>query len=570
MPDERRPRSTAASSSPCSAPPVAARWRCRGCSTSRVEKLVPYLVQSEDQVPGVATWYASTCTECSTGCGVHVRTREGRAVKLEGNPEHPVNQGKLCSRGQAALQGLYNPGRIKAPMAREAGRHASARSPGTTRSRGWRRSSARPERQGRRHLAARAPGRFSDLLAEWTTALGGRLVRYEPFDHEPHARGEPPRVRAGPAARARLRQRASTSSRSAPTSSRPGLARSRTSAASPGRTGSPGGDVAKFVYAGAAAWISPASTPTSGCAIVPGTETALALAMANVLVAASGAAPAGLSAALAAYTPATAAQETGVPAERIERIAREFAAAKPEPRGGRRRRRRSTPARPSCAPRSTCSTTSPATSARRCASAPTSAAADGYAALGRAGHGDGRRAGRGAAGARRQPGLHAAQATGFAGQAQEGRRSRSRPRCSSTRPPRSATCCCRSTTRSSAGTTSRPRAGVRGLMQPVMEPVFNTLRRRRHPAPGGQEGGRRAGASSPRRRWEAHLQARWQALAARAEGRQRRRASGAPRCSAAASSARRHPRPPCRSRRRTELALHQAGVRGRTASFVLR
>ena len=91
-----------------------------GCSTDRVEKLVPYLVQSENQVPGLATWYASTCTECPAGCGVHVRTREGRAVKLEGNPEHPVNRGKLCSRGQAALQGLYNPGRLKGPMARGA------------------------------------------------------------------------------------------------------------------------------------------------------------------------------------------------------------------------------------------------------------------------------------------------------------------------------------------------------------------------------------------------------------------------------------------------------------------
>src|SRR3954469_4192750 len=91
-----------------------------GCSTDRVEKLIPYLVQSEDQVPGVSTWYASSCTECSSGCGVHVRTREGRAVKLEGNPDHPVNQGKLCSRGQAALQGLYNPGRLKGPMARDA------------------------------------------------------------------------------------------------------------------------------------------------------------------------------------------------------------------------------------------------------------------------------------------------------------------------------------------------------------------------------------------------------------------------------------------------------------------
>src|SRR5678815_6120915 len=92
-----------------------------GCSTGKVEKLIPYLVQDEDQVPGIPTWYASTCTECAAGCGLHVKTREGRAIKLEGNPEHPVNHGKLCARGQASLQGLYNPGRIKAPMVREGG-----------------------------------------------------------------------------------------------------------------------------------------------------------------------------------------------------------------------------------------------------------------------------------------------------------------------------------------------------------------------------------------------------------------------------------------------------------------
>src|SRR4026208_831035 len=90
-----------------------------GCSTGKVEKLIPYLVQDEDQVPGIPTWYASTCTECSAGCGVHVKTREARAIKLEGNPNHPVNAGTLCHRGQAALQGLYNPGRPKGPMVRE-------------------------------------------------------------------------------------------------------------------------------------------------------------------------------------------------------------------------------------------------------------------------------------------------------------------------------------------------------------------------------------------------------------------------------------------------------------------
>jgi anaerobic selenocysteine-containing dehydrogenase len=43
---------------------------------------------------------------------------EGRAVKIEGNPEHPVNRGGLCSRGQAALQALYHPQRVYSPLRR--------------------------------------------------------------------------------------------------------------------------------------------------------------------------------------------------------------------------------------------------------------------------------------------------------------------------------------------------------------------------------------------------------------------------------------------------------------------
>jgi molybdopterin-containing oxidoreductase family iron-sulfur binding subunit len=45
-----------------------------------------------------------------------VRNREGRAVKCEGNPDHPINQGRLCARGQAALQGLYDPDRLRGPL----------------------------------------------------------------------------------------------------------------------------------------------------------------------------------------------------------------------------------------------------------------------------------------------------------------------------------------------------------------------------------------------------------------------------------------------------------------------
>jgi hypothetical protein len=87
-----------------------------GCSSERVEKLIPYFVSPDETVPGVSTYYATTCRECSASCGVIAETRDGRAIKLEGNPDHPLNRGALCARGQAALQGLYNPDRYRAPM----------------------------------------------------------------------------------------------------------------------------------------------------------------------------------------------------------------------------------------------------------------------------------------------------------------------------------------------------------------------------------------------------------------------------------------------------------------------
>ena len=87
-----------------------------GCSTDKVERLIPYVVPPEEITPGVATWYASTCGECAGGCGIRVRTREGRAVMIEGNPDHPVSRGGVCSRGVSALQGLYNPDRVATPL----------------------------------------------------------------------------------------------------------------------------------------------------------------------------------------------------------------------------------------------------------------------------------------------------------------------------------------------------------------------------------------------------------------------------------------------------------------------
>src|ERR1051325_5709306 len=82
------------------------------------EKLIPALIPDEEFVPGIDYWKASTCGMCAAGCGIVVRTREHKANKIEGNPLHPVNRGALCARGQAGLQVLYNPDRIRGPLKR--------------------------------------------------------------------------------------------------------------------------------------------------------------------------------------------------------------------------------------------------------------------------------------------------------------------------------------------------------------------------------------------------------------------------------------------------------------------
>lgn len=89
-------------------------------------RLIPALIPDDEHVPGIDYWKASACSMCDAGCGIIVRTREHKASKIEGNPLHPINRGALCARGQAGLQLLYNPDRIRGPMKR-AGERGEAR-----------------------------------------------------------------------------------------------------------------------------------------------------------------------------------------------------------------------------------------------------------------------------------------------------------------------------------------------------------------------------------------------------------------------------------------------------------
>ncbi|MEQ1877466.1 MAG: TAT-variant-translocated molybdopterin oxidoreductase, partial [Bdellovibrionia bacterium] len=85
------------------------------CIRRPVETIVPYVNRPVEVIPGMANWYASTWSHGAESLGLLVKTREGRPIKLEGNPDHPVNSGALSMGAQAQVLGLYDPDRLKGP-----------------------------------------------------------------------------------------------------------------------------------------------------------------------------------------------------------------------------------------------------------------------------------------------------------------------------------------------------------------------------------------------------------------------------------------------------------------------
>ena len=157
-----------------------------GCQQA-TEKLLPLVVPNEQMIPGVASWFSTVCRECPAGCGVIARNRDGRVVKLEGNPDHPVNHGALCIRGQAALQGAYHPDRFAGPQRREGGALRAIGWDDALKLAGDKLGSARSAGKGRgvalvSQLENGSAGVLMDRFAE---ALGARSrVTLEPFGYE--------------------------------------------------------------------------------------------------------------------------------------------------------------------------------------------------------------------------------------------------------------------------------------------------------------------------------------------------------------------------------------------------
>ncbi len=156
-----------------------------------VEYLIPEVIPPEEFSAGIATWYNTVCTLCPAGCGISVRTREGRAKKIEGNPAHPVNQGRLCALGQAGLQQLYNPDRLTGPLVRIGDRGGGSFSPTT-----WEESLAtvaerlrdlRADKQGDRVclLSQGVRGHLDQLFELFMVELGSEHLLHYDFAH-PH------------------------------------------------------------------------------------------------------------------------------------------------------------------------------------------------------------------------------------------------------------------------------------------------------------------------------------------------------------------------------------------------
>jgi menaquinone reductase, molybdopterin-binding-like subunit len=319
------------------------------------QKQLIRFVPEEELIPGIATWKPSVCTLCSAGCGLLVRVMQGEAdvvrhgqhglikmglaKKLEGNPQHPVNQGKLCARGQAGLQVLYHPDRITHPIKRS-GRRGSGEFQQIT----W--DDALKELAA--HLTTLQASKSTAALAFLARPLRGQ--RHQLIERFLKAYGAPPAVWYEPFDEAVLRQAnlLSFGHAALPTFD---LARAdyvisfgadflgtwnSPVAQSVGygemRQGRPGRR-AKFVQVESRMSQTGANTD-EWIPCRPGTEGTLALGMAHVILSEklapqgagsrSGSLIAGWSAGLPDYSPQAVEKHTGVPAAVIQRLAHEM------------------------------------------------------------------------------------------------------------------------------------------------------------------------------------------------------------------------------------------------------
>jgi len=283
------------------------------------------------ETPGLETVVTSVCEMCTVRCPILVRVRDGKVVRIEGNPKEKSTQGAICARGNAGVSLLEDKDRVRTPLIR-----VGERGQGAFRKASWdeaykyiadKLAAIRPEELA----VGRRPSAGDAFLLTFAKAFGTPNI----FSHEsscPLARNVALEVTLGTSAVAidysKVDYLVSFGRNHMETLAVPqaqgivgGLARG-----------------ARLVY------LDPRRTPTSTAATTwlqpqPGTDLAFALAMLQVMIAEKlydddfvkrythGFGE--LATAVADYTPEWAATKTGIPAATIREVAREFGAARP-------------------------------------------------------------------------------------------------------------------------------------------------------------------------------------------------------------------------------------------------
>ena len=327
-----------------------------GCGNP--ENQIVRFIPDEEITPGIAVWKPSVCPLCAAGCGITARVMDGDAEvfrngqpgvvrmglvkKLEGDPTHPISQGRLCVRGQAALQVTYHPDRIVAPL-----RRSGERGDGKFEEVSWdqalgtlleRLDAVAATPGGLAFVSRLRRGRRHELVSEFLRRFGAPApVAFEVFDDAVLRRANElsfGRYQLPTFDLARSRYLVSFGADLLGTWNSPLAHSVAYGAMRQGRAGIK----TKFVQ------VEPRMSQTGASAdewvaARSGTEGALALGLAHVMLRdglrpASGAGRAGAlidgwPAGLPAFAPAEAEKLTGVAAARVERLAREMAAHGP-------------------------------------------------------------------------------------------------------------------------------------------------------------------------------------------------------------------------------------------------
>src|SRR5665213_298068 len=311
------------------------------CSTSSPENALIRFVPDEDLMPGIAEYKPGVCPICRAGCGTTVRILQGDAdvvrngqtgvktmslaKKLEGNATHPINQGTLCARGQASIQITYHPDRLREPLKLNGARGSGNYKPIT-----W--EAAMAELVG--HLdglaasgaqgslaALTRPGASSrnDLIALFLEKFGGQApTTFELFSDDVLRRANLISFGHEQVPTFDLANSRAVISFGADFLGTWSSPVSQTVAYGKMRDGRPG-------IRGMLIQVEPRMSLTGASAdewvaLTPGTEGILALGLANVIA---------KDTVNAQYTPAEVEKQTGVKAERIERLAQILVNQKP-------------------------------------------------------------------------------------------------------------------------------------------------------------------------------------------------------------------------------------------------